>query len=119
MRNSICIKNHWSAVRLQFLIYLVVWQTFNEIQKLLSKTNGKVVGDLMTPTPLVVHEWTNLEDAARYLFCIQIKPSIPLIHTFFVTQVILTLYFLPIYRMMITLPVIFFYKIRAAFDYGI
>ncbi|CAL0312137.1 unnamed protein product [Lupinus luteus] len=43
------------------------WKTFNEIQKLLSKTNGKVVGDLMTPTPLVVHEWTSLEDAARLL----------------------------------------------------
>ncbi|XP_028781149.1 CBS domain-containing protein CBSX2, chloroplastic isoform X2 [Neltuma alba] len=43
------------------------WKTFNEIQKLLSKTNGKVVGDLMTPTPLVVHKSTNLEDAARLL----------------------------------------------------
>lgn len=42
-------------------------QTFNEIQKLLVKTNGKVVGDLMTPAPLVVRESTNLEDAARYL----------------------------------------------------
>lgn len=42
-------------------------QTFNEIQKLLGKTNGKVVGDLMTPTPLIVRENTNLEDAARYL----------------------------------------------------
>ncbi|XP_062021650.1 CBS domain-containing protein CBSX1, chloroplastic-like isoform X1 [Rosa rugosa] len=43
------------------------WKTFNEIQKLLSKTNGKVVGDLMTPAPLVVRETTNLEDAARLL----------------------------------------------------
>ncbi|KAJ0011526.1 hypothetical protein Pint_33904 [Pistacia integerrima] len=42
------------------------WKTFNEIQRLLSKTNGKVVGDLMTPAPLVVYENTNLEDAARY-----------------------------------------------------
>ncbi|KAK6121193.1 hypothetical protein DH2020_045067 [Rehmannia glutinosa] len=41
--------------------------TFNEIQKLLSKTNGKVVGDLMTPSPLVVRENTNLEDAVRLL----------------------------------------------------
>ncbi|KAH9655958.1 UDP-glycosyltransferase 73B4 [Citrus sinensis] len=41
--------------------------TFNELQRLLSKTNGKVVGDLMTPAPLVVHENTNLEDAARLL----------------------------------------------------
>uniref|UniRef100_A0A2P2KXJ6 CBS domain-containing protein n=1 Tax=Rhizophora mucronata TaxID=61149 RepID=A0A2P2KXJ6_RHIMU len=43
------------------------WKTFNEVQKLLSKTNGKVVGDLMTPAPVVVHENTNLEDAARLL----------------------------------------------------
>ena len=40
-------------------------QTFNEVQKLLSKTNGKVVGDLMTPAPVVVREISNLEDAAR------------------------------------------------------
>ncbi|KAF5751187.1 hypothetical protein HS088_TW02G00197 [Tripterygium wilfordii] len=43
------------------------WKTFNQIQKLLSKTNGKVVGDLMTSAPLVVHETSNLEDAARLL----------------------------------------------------
>uniref|UniRef100_A0A1D1YGU0 CBS domain-containing protein CBSX1, chloroplastic n=1 Tax=Anthurium amnicola TaxID=1678845 RepID=A0A1D1YGU0_9ARAE len=43
------------------------WKTFNEIQKLLSKTNGKVIGDVMTPVPLVVRETTNLEDAARLL----------------------------------------------------
>ncbi|KAK6923066.1 CBS domain [Dillenia turbinata] len=43
------------------------WKTFNEIQKLLSKTNGKVIGDLMTPAPVVVCESTNLEDAARIL----------------------------------------------------
>lgn len=43
------------------------WKTFHEIQKLLNKTNGKVVGDLMTPAPLVVRESTNLEDAARLL----------------------------------------------------
>ncbi|XP_022943041.1 CBS domain-containing protein CBSX1, chloroplastic-like [Cucurbita moschata] len=43
------------------------WKTFNEIQKLLSKTNGKVIGDLMTPAPLVVRETSNLEDAARLL----------------------------------------------------
>ncbi|KAH9712023.1 CBS domain-containing protein CBSX1 [Citrus sinensis] len=41
------------------------WKTFNEVQKLLSKTNGKMVGDLMTPAPVVVRETTNLEDAAR------------------------------------------------------
>ncbi|KAH7846252.1 hypothetical protein Vadar_011752 [Vaccinium darrowii] len=43
------------------------WKTFNEVQKLLSKTNGKLVGDLMTPAPVVVRESTNLEDAARIL----------------------------------------------------
>ncbi|PSS26115.1 CBS domain-containing protein [Actinidia chinensis var. chinensis] len=43
------------------------WKTFNKIQRLLSKTNGKVVGDLMTPAPLVVRETTNLEDAVRLL----------------------------------------------------
>lgn len=41
-------------------------QTFNEVQKLLSKTNGQVIGDLMTPAPVVVRETTNLEDAARF-----------------------------------------------------
>lgn len=43
------------------------WKTFNEVQNLLSKTNGKVVGDLMTPAPVVVRETSNLEDAARIL----------------------------------------------------
>ncbi|KAL1215794.1 CBS domain-containing protein CBSX2 [Cardamine amara subsp. amara] len=43
------------------------WKTFNELQKLISKTYGKVVGDLMTASPLVVRDSTNLEDAARLL----------------------------------------------------
>ncbi|KAB5556954.1 hypothetical protein DKX38_007863 [Salix brachista] len=43
------------------------WKTFNEVQMLLNKTNGKVVGDLMTPAPVVVRETTNLEDAAKLL----------------------------------------------------
>ncbi|KAI3856285.1 hypothetical protein MKX03_014875 [Papaver bracteatum] len=43
------------------------WKTFNEIQKLLSKTNGQVIADVMTTAPLVVRETTNLEDAARLL----------------------------------------------------
>lgn len=43
------------------------WKTFNEVQKLLSKTVGRVVGDVMTTTPIVVNETTNLEDAARLL----------------------------------------------------
>ncbi|MCI02813.1 CBS domain-containing protein CBSX1 chloroplastic-like, partial [Trifolium medium] len=41
--------------------------TFNEVQRLLSKTNGKVIGELMTTAPMVVRETTNLEDAARLL----------------------------------------------------
>ncbi|PKI33535.1 CBS domain-containing protein CBSX1, chloroplastic-like isoform X3 [Punica granatum] len=43
------------------------WKAFNRIQRLLNKTHGKVIGDLMTPAPLVVRETTNLEDAARLL----------------------------------------------------
>ncbi|WOK98260.1 hypothetical protein Cni_G06970 [Canna indica] len=43
------------------------WKTFNEIQKLLRKIKGKVIGELMTSAPLVVRETTNLEDAARLL----------------------------------------------------
>ncbi|XP_047955823.1 CBS domain-containing protein CBSX1, chloroplastic isoform X2 [Salvia hispanica] len=43
------------------------WRTFKEVQNLLTKTNGQVVGDLMTPAPVVVGESTNLEDAARVL----------------------------------------------------
>eukprot|EP00249_Psilotum_nudum_P001771 c14440_g1_i1 orf=172-996(+) len=43
------------------------WKAFREIQNLLSKTHGKVVAEVMTPSPLVVREMTNLEDAARLL----------------------------------------------------
>ncbi|KAG0585297.1 hypothetical protein M758_2G002000 [Ceratodon purpureus] len=43
------------------------WKAFKEIQKLLIKTNGQTVGDVMTPSPLVVREQTNLEDAAKVL----------------------------------------------------
>ncbi|KAJ1256830.1 hypothetical protein BS78_K296300 [Paspalum vaginatum] len=43
------------------------WKTFREIQRLLNKINGKVIGDVMTSAPLVVRETTNLEDAARLL----------------------------------------------------
>jgi CBS domain-containing protein len=42
-------------------------QAFKEIQKLLNKTHGKTVGEVMTPSPLVVREMTNLEDAAKVL----------------------------------------------------
>ncbi|KAL8138402.1 hypothetical protein V2J09_004403 [Rumex salicifolius] len=43
------------------------WKVFNELQSLLSKTNGKLVADVMTSAPVVVRETTNLEDAARLL----------------------------------------------------
>ncbi|KAL2333517.1 hypothetical protein Fmac_014730 [Flemingia macrophylla] len=43
------------------------WKTFNEVQKLLIKTNGKLIGELMTTAPMVVQEISNLEDAARLL----------------------------------------------------
>ncbi|XP_024521536.1 CBS domain-containing protein CBSX1, chloroplastic isoform X2 [Selaginella moellendorffii] len=43
------------------------WKAFKEIQHLLTKTQGKTVGDLMTPSPLVVRVDMNIEDAARIL----------------------------------------------------
>ncbi|KAH7352641.1 hypothetical protein KP509_19G055500 [Ceratopteris richardii] len=43
------------------------WKAFRELQKLISKTKGRTVGEVMTPSPLVVREMTNLEDAARLL----------------------------------------------------
>ena len=46
-------------------LFFFCYQTFNELQKLISKTHGQVVGDFMTPSPLVVRGSTNLEDAAR------------------------------------------------------
>ena len=51
--------------RWMFYTYPKVFQAFKEIQKLLIKTNGQTVGDVMTPSPLVVREQTNLEDAAK------------------------------------------------------
>jgi len=60
----------------------LILQTFNEVQKLLSKTNGQVVGDLMTPAPVVTRETTNLEDAAR--FCLYLlRQSLCLLLVFF------------------------------------
>jgi len=46
-------------------VRILLLQAFKEIQKLLIITNGKTVGDVMTPSPLVVRELTNLEDAAK------------------------------------------------------
>ncbi|TVU03151.1 hypothetical protein EJB05_44373, partial [Eragrostis curvula] len=43
------------------------WKTFREIQRLLSKTSGKVIGDVMTTSPIVVRENTNLDAATRLL----------------------------------------------------
>nr|XP_029121955.1 CBS domain-containing protein CBSX1, chloroplastic isoform X1 [Elaeis guineensis] len=61
-------KSMWFMRKISLLSNrLFQFLTFNEIQKLLSKINGKVIGDVMTPAPLVVRETTNLEDAARLL----------------------------------------------------
>mmetsp|Transcript_46350 Transcript_46350/g.148519 ORF Transcript_46350/g.148519 Transcript_46350/m.148519 type:complete len:247 (-) Transcript_46350:162-902(-) len=43
------------------------WGTFQELQNLLEKTSGQVVEDVMTPNPMVVRPFTNLEDASRLL----------------------------------------------------
>ncbi|CAI7856509.1 unnamed protein product [Closterium sp. NIES-54] len=43
------------------------WKAFKEIQKLLIKTRGRVVADVMTPHPHTVHPSTNLDQAARML----------------------------------------------------
>ncbi|RLN19767.1 hypothetical protein C2845_PM02G17950 [Panicum miliaceum] len=43
------------------------WKTFREIQGLPSKTNGRVIGDVMTSSPLAVRENTNLDVATRLL----------------------------------------------------
>lgn len=54
------------------------WKAFKEIQKLISKTHGKTVGDVMTPSPLVVRETSNLEDAVRILLGSQ-KRRLPVV----------------------------------------
>ncbi|GJP32697.1 hypothetical protein CLOM_g17298 [Closterium sp. NIES-68] len=43
------------------------WKAFKEIQKLLIKTRGRVVADVMTPHPHTVLASTNLDHAARML----------------------------------------------------
>ncbi|KAL3638559.1 CBS domain-containing protein cbsx1, chloroplastic [Castilleja foliolosa] len=63
MRLILAIEQNYCNADIRTKTYI----TFNEIQKLLSKTNGRVVGALMTPCPLVVRENTNLEDAVRLL----------------------------------------------------
>ncbi|ONM18766.1 CBS domain-containing protein CBSX1 chloroplastic [Zea mays] len=42
-------------------------KTFHELQRILSKTNGKVIGDVMTSSPLAVRINTNLDAATRLL----------------------------------------------------
>ena len=41
------------------------WSTFFEVQKLLTKNQGKSVADVMTHNPMVVRGNTDLEGAAR------------------------------------------------------
>lgn len=43
----------------------------------MSKTNGKVIGELMTTAPMVVRETTNLEDAARFFYLNFSLASVP------------------------------------------
>ncbi|KAL8152056.1 hypothetical protein V2J09_021864 [Rumex salicifolius] len=43
------------------------WKVFNELQRLLTKTNGTLISDVMTLSPLCVRENTNVEDSARLL----------------------------------------------------
>ena len=50
-----------------FKLIITALQTFREIQRLLSKTNGKVIGDVMTSSPIAVRENTNLDAATRLL----------------------------------------------------
>ncbi|KAI3462740.1 hypothetical protein Pfo_019403, partial [Paulownia fortunei] len=52
------------------------WPAFNEVQNLLSKTNGKSVGDLMIPAPVVIRESTNLEETARYPFILDFSEQL-------------------------------------------
>ncbi|MCO5575426.1 hypothetical protein L7F22_029227 [Adiantum nelumboides] len=54
------------------------WKAFKEIQKLISKTHGKTVEEVMTPSPLVVQETSNFEDAARLLLETQ-KRRLPVV----------------------------------------
>lgn len=49
------------------------WKAFKELQKLLLKTKGKVVGDVMTPHPITVRASTNLDEAARFLLGSQFR----------------------------------------------
>jgi len=57
--------NYCSSLRDRLI--LTALQTFHEIQRLLSKTNGKVIGDVMTSSPLAVRTNTNLDAATRLL----------------------------------------------------
>ncbi|KAI5074515.1 hypothetical protein GOP47_0010476 [Adiantum capillus-veneris] len=55
------------------------WKAFKEIQMLISKTHGKTVEEVMTPSPLVVQENSNFEDAARLLLETQ-KRRLPVVN---------------------------------------
>ncbi|WIA13721.1 hypothetical protein OEZ85_007273 [Tetradesmus obliquus] len=43
------------------------WQAFKEVKKLLAKSSGKKVVDVMTATPITVHPETDLDEAATLL----------------------------------------------------
>ncbi|KAE8668117.1 CBS domain-containing protein CBSX1 [Hibiscus syriacus] len=58
------IDDDWNLVGVVSDYDLLALDSISEIDE---QKHGKVVGDLMTPSPLVVRETTNLEDAARLL----------------------------------------------------
>eukprot|EP00878_Enallax_costatus_P002108 GHUV01002275.1.p1 GENE.GHUV01002275.1~~GHUV01002275.1.p1 ORF type:complete len:215 (+),score=49.83 GHUV01002275.1:130-774(+) len=43
------------------------WQAFKEVKRLLAKSSGKRISDVMTATPITVHPETSLDEAAMLL----------------------------------------------------
>jgi CBS domain-containing protein len=43
------------------------WQAFKEVKRLLAKSSGRKVSDVMTATPITVHPETSLDEAATLL----------------------------------------------------
>eukprot|EP00882_Tetradesmus_deserticola_P001227 GHRQ01001326.1.p1 GENE.GHRQ01001326.1~~GHRQ01001326.1.p1 ORF type:complete len:216 (+),score=73.39 GHRQ01001326.1:164-811(+) len=43
------------------------WQAFKEVKRLLAKSSGRKVADVMTATPITVHPETDLDEAATLL----------------------------------------------------
>ncbi|PNW79198.1 hypothetical protein CHLRE_09g405800v5 [Chlamydomonas reinhardtii] len=49
------------------------WQAFKEVKKMLAKTAGKKIKDVMTPKPITVRPETNLNDATSILISKKIR----------------------------------------------